>query len=125
MNTTRRFIMAAFLPILMLVGCGSNGIKTTRSEYGDKWPFTVEEGVLSCTDTGRTVGTTRMLEVTFTANGVTYGLNGTAKQNSRYSNVEAIWANDPSLPGTRKNITPIIDRGLALDGGIRATGGSS
>lgn len=116
MNRTRPFIMAAFLPILLLAGCGSNGIKITRSDYGDKWPFTVEEGVLSCRDTGRTVGTTRMVEITFTANGVTYGINGTAKGNDRYSDVDAIWATNPSCPGTRKDIGPILDRGLALGG---------
>lgn len=103
----------AFLALLFS-GCGSDGTKITSAEYGDKWPFTVNEGILSCKDTGSVVGSTRMLEVTLTANGVTYALNGTAKQNTNYANVDPIWANNPSLPGTKKDIGPIIDRGLQL-----------
>jgi hypothetical protein len=116
LNKTRLLILVVFLPILLLAGCGSSETKITRAEYGDKWPFTVDEGVLSFRDTGRTVGTTRMVEVTFTADGVTYGINGTAKGNDRYSDVDAIWANNPSCPGARKDIGPILDRGLALGG---------
>lgn len=101
---------------LLFAGCGNSGSKITRAEYGDKWPFTVDEGILSCRDTGVTVGTTRMVEVTFTANGVTYALNGTAKGNASYADVDSIWANDdrPEFAGVKKDYGPILDRGLAL-----------
>lgn len=112
-NRSLTLVLTVILAVLS-AGCGTGGVKIARTEYGDKWPFTVNEGILSCRDTGRTVGTTRMIEITFTANGVVYAVNGTAKQNRSYSNIDAIWADDPSLPGTKKNIGPIIDRGLAL-----------
>ncbi|MCE5322356.1 YebY family protein [bacterium] len=114
MRKLHLFAIATVLPVMLLTGCGSSGTKITQAEYGDKWPFTVNEGTLSCRETGRVVGTTKMVEVTFTANGITYALNGTAKQNNSYANVDSIWAKDTSLPGTKKDIGPIIDRGLAL-----------
>ncbi len=107
--------LSVLIGMVLLVGCGSTQVKITQAEYGDKWPFTVSEGVLHYRDTGVTVGTTRMIEVLFTANGVTYALNGTAKENSSYTNVDSIWAKNPSLPGIKKDIGPIIDRGLALE----------
>lgn len=87
----------------------------TRIEYGDAWPFTVDNGVLRGKPTGkRTSGGSILAEVTFTANGTTYALNGIARESQRYAEVDAVWAKDPSIPGANKSIGPIIERGLEL-----------
>jgi hypothetical protein len=84
----------------------------TRHEYGSRWPFTVSEGVLTCRDSGVTAGATEMKEVLFTADGITYALNGYAKGRRSYQDVTAIWADDPAIPGAKKDIGPIINRAL-------------
>lgn len=87
-------------------------VKITKQEYCSSWPFTVNEGVLTCKDSGITVGTTEMKEVLFTTNEVTYALNGYAKGLKKYADVRKIWADDPTMPGLKKNIGPIIERAL-------------
>lgn len=69
------------------------------------WPFTVDTGELSCEDDA----------VTFTAAGVRYALNGTAKDRG-YAAVDGIWADDPSDPGLplKVSLQSAIDRGLSL-----------
>lgn len=86
----------------------SNQVRITKDEYGDDWPFTVSEGVLEGAGSGG------LGEVLFTADGVTYAVNGTAKQTGKYVDIEKIWADDPALEGLKKNIGPIVDRGLGL-----------
>jgi hypothetical protein len=78
----------------------------TRDEFGDDWPFTVEGGVLRCEGEGG-VGA-----VIFEAEETEYGVNGVAKSQG-YADIEPIWADEPST-GAKKNIGPIIDRGLEL-----------
>jgi hypothetical protein len=84
----------------------------SRAEYGEAWPFTVEDGILA----GRARG--RMGVVTFTTGGVTYGVNGIAVADPANAKVETIWAHNPNIPGLRINIGPIIDRGLSLANGV-------
>lgn len=79
----------------------------SRESMGDKWPLTVDSGVVACD------GTSTYGAVTFTANGVTYGVNGAALQQG-LPKIDPIWSDDPSIPGTKINIGPIIDAGLAL-----------
>jgi len=50
--------------------------------------------------------------VTFKAGGDVYAVNGLAKGQG-FKDIEPIWADDPET-GSKKNIGPIIDRGLAL-----------
>lgn len=92
-----------------LTSCGgdlaSNELRISRDDFGDDWPFTVDEGILAC------VGVS---EVVFKAGGKTYAVNGMAVGTGKYAEVEEIWADNPSIPGTKKNIGPIIDRGLEL-----------
>ena len=85
-----------------------NSILITASEFGDAWPFTVDQGTLSC------IGHDDSVEVLFTVDNVTYAVNGLAKQSGRYADIRAIWADSPSRPGLKKNIQPIIKHGLAL-----------
>jgi hypothetical protein len=41
-----------------------------KTDFGDKWPFSIEKGLLVCTDN----------KIYITAEGKTYGINGIAKQ---------------------------------------------
>ncbi len=73
----------------------ANEVRISRDDYGDAWPFTVEEGVLACVD----------LKHTFTADGTTYALNGMAIQ-AGYPEIDEIWLDDPAIPGAKVSISP-------------------
>lgn len=105
------------LPLfLALAGCtefsadklSGNEVRITKQEYGGAWPFTVDEGVLACKGSGG------LGAVVFTVNGRTYGVNGIARGGKRYEDIDQIWANHPSNPGAKKNMSPITERGLKL-----------
>jgi hypothetical protein len=87
-------------------GLGTNEMSVNALMFGKDWPFTVTAGVLGC-DGDREV-------VTFRNGGKTYALNGTAVGKRRYLPVEAIWTRDRDIPGARKNIGPMIEKGLTL-----------
>src|SRR4051794_28123067 len=92
-------------------------VTITRAEYGDAWPFTVDSGVLAV----RPVNNGPLTAVTFTSGGTTYAVNGAAMGTKQYSDIATIWAADTKVPnelGLKKNIGPIIDRGLKLAQGI-------
>jgi hypothetical protein len=77
----------------------------SRAEFGDKWPLTVEAGELLCIDQA----------VVLDTGGITYAVNGTAKDRadaSGWQDIEAIWADGDA--GLKKDIGPLIERGLAL-----------
>ncbi|WP_428304981.1 NINE protein [Lacipirellula sp.] len=84
-------------------------VRITREEYGDAWPFTVNEGILSGKKFGESV------EVTFAAGASTYYLNGTAQQRGKYADLHEIWANDGEV---KKSVSPITGRGVKLASGI-------
>lgn len=49
--------------------------------------------------------------------GTDYAVNGTALTvEPDLPKIDAIWKNDPDVPGTRINIGPVIDKGLSLCG---------
>lgn len=52
----------------------------TRADYGAEWPFTVDKGILRCSDN----------EVTFSTGGTEYAVNGSAKS-AGYSPMDSIW----------------------------------
>ena len=76
--------------------------------FEDPWPFTVEEGVVRC------LGGSAVVLI---AEGTTYAINGLARgriADEGWSEVEPIWLENPSIPGTRIDIGPVIDIGLDL-----------
>ena len=77
--------------------------RVSRQQLGDEWPFTVDDGIIQA-EAG--------VSVTFKARGDVYAVNGLAKGQG-FKDIEPIWADDPET-GLKKNIGPIIDRGLAL-----------
>ena len=92
----------------------TSAVKITRAEYGEDWPFTVDEGILACEMAGG------YKTVTFTANGTTYIVNAMPKGievrgDKRYVRIlGTIWAKNPKGPGPYKAIGAIIDRGMSL-----------
>jgi hypothetical protein len=96
---------------LAIVACaGTPGAEgksesVSRADFGEDWPLTVDSGVLSCEDGGY---------VYFTADGTRYAVNGFAMTKGDAPRINTIWANDPTGLSPRKNIGPLIDRGLAL-----------
>lgn len=79
----------------------------SRESVGEDWPLTVESGIVACE------GNNGYGAVSFTADGTTYGVNGVALQQG-LPRIDPIWADDPSIPGGKLNIGPIINAGLAL-----------
>lgn len=86
----------------------SNQLRVSKQEFGNEWPFTVDEGILACYGSGG-VG-----EVVFTANGINYAVNGIASSKGNYRPKEEVWEDNPSLPGTKKSVGTMISRGLEL-----------
>ena len=86
--------------------------RTARLSKADvpkgRWPLTVSEGVVRCEGSGG-IGSV----IFRTAEGEDYGVNGTALSRG-LPGIEPIWKKDPAVPGTRINISPVLDRGLKL-----------
>ncbi len=69
--------------------------------------LSVESGTLAC-EAGA---------VTFESDGVTYAVNGLAigrAEENGWTDIDAIWVDDPSIEGLKINIGPLLDRGLEL-----------
>jgi len=106
-------IVILVAPILILCGCdesttssdASHRVRVTESEYGDKWPLTVDSGEIECIDD--------YFIVFHVTNGKTYALNGAATSRG-FPEIDPIWRDNPNLPGIKINIGPLIGRGLAL-----------
>ena len=80
----------------------------TRTQYGTKWPFTVNAGLLRC-DRGSAV--------IFIYNKTKYALSGIAKSYASrrgYRNIQFILKNHPSKYKQKTNIDSLIHDGLKL-----------
>jgi len=77
-----------------------------RADLGDKWPFTVEAGIVRCIAPRN--------EIIFIAEGTPYAVNGTAKSNPQYADIRPIWKDSPQIEGTKISLAPILNLGLSL-----------
>jgi len=84
----------------------------TSTEYGDKWPYTIPEGRLSCTS--NVVAGYQKQYITIEHAGVTYAINGSARSSGRYQPLEKIWRDNPAYPGSKIPDPGIIQKGLRL-----------
>ncbi len=80
--------------------------------YGEAWPFTFEEAHLQCYP-GKAV------VVSDAETGRSYPLNGPATSKAGQLGLEPleqVWLDNPTIPGTKVNVGPVIQEGLALCG---------
>lgn len=82
----------------------------TRDDMGDEWPLTVDFGALDCHKS--TVNGIELLSVTFRVPHMQYAVNGTAKANTPFTDIDEIWADVPGEKGMKIDIGPFLDRGL-------------
>lgn len=99
----------------------------SRSEFGAKWPFTVDHGILRAVRFNALAGSSEighLIAVLFEASdGVVYAINGMADSWAKefgWEDVHPIWAAGDGFP--KKDISPIIDAGRKLAGGMEGTG---
>lgn len=105
----------------------ADGLLITASDFGDKWPFTVNEGYVLCPDG---------VSVIFVSDDKKYALNGVADTRG-FPSINTIWRYDPDMikmqkeiaktehksleeiqkimgPPPRISISPILNAGLTL-----------
>lgn len=108
MRTVTRLLACVVVVIApcVLFGCGGSaqpkGLLVSRAQYGDRWPFTVESGYIDCDPPGAAI---------FRTDSLTYGLNGWAKSRG-FADVRPVWRDNPTAPGLKVNIGPMIDLAL-------------
>jgi hypothetical protein len=76
----------------------------SRTSFTGTWPFTVDAGVLGCT---------QPQSVTFTVAGRAYGLNASALDTGS-APADPIRAGDPKRPGRKKSLADVVAQGLTL-----------
>lgn len=99
---------------LVLVGCGTGGPPAdggppdpgyvSQTLLGDDWPLTVPDGVLRCEGASTIV---------FRSGGTDYAVNGVATA-AGHADIDPIWAAGDDGVSPKKNIAPLIERGMAL-----------
>jgi hypothetical protein len=111
--------LAVVLPLALLCACGGDdgsgndqsGAQdgaVSQADFeadGRTWPLTVESGTLACE---------RGTEIVFTADGTTYAVNGSALAAGDKPEIDAIWADNPEIPGSKVNISDLITAGQEL-----------
>lgn len=96
----RGWIMAL---VIFATACGGQAID--RSDYGADWPFTVESARIFC-DNGA---------AWISIDGAHYGLTGYAQTLRGLPPLDrSLWRNNPSIPGTKVSLSPVIADALAL-----------
>ncbi len=97
----------------------------SRDEYGDRWPLTVDEGIVECIPWSAVV---------FHARGETYAVNGLAlgrRDEEGWRDIAEIWRDNPNYfepqtiddviqlsragaTGPKVDISPVLNTGLSL-----------
>jgi len=102
--------------VALLASCsGKSDDHTVNAEkaqvLGGQWPFSVPSGTVDC----QAQGSASVVTFKPTGAGIVYALNGTAKS-AGYADPDAIWLDDPAVPGAKINISWLTDYGLAICG---------
>ena len=97
--------------MLALVGCGGEKtVPVSQTEYGAKWPFTIEKVELVCQDGPPSA-------LVKTDDGKLYALNGSARSRASQNgwlDGRSITKPNPSLPGTTMDYSEITERAMRL-----------
>ena len=99
-----RLLVPALILSLGSAAASAGSREVTRADLGEEWPLTVDAGTLECS---------RGLIYTFTADGKTWAVNGTAAARG-YADIEPIWAPNPNIPEAKIDIGPLIDLAKSL-----------
>jgi hypothetical protein len=125
---TRSLVAGGLLAVVMCSSCGGRGqtAKTLqRADFGEAWPFSVDQGTVICIPPDTSV-------VFAVAGRGTYALNGRARKlmqntNTDWKNVAEIQRDDPAffemtdlvatgMPPYKMSVAQIINVGLDLCG---------
>lgn len=116
----RRFVILCLT--MALVACSGSSDKSkadsdvkvkyvTKAEYGEKWPFTFDDGLISCIKGGVFIADGKTLvKYPLTGLSMTYMRNGMVLARP----LEEVWLPNPKNPGAKINVNPFIDEGLKL-----------
>jgi hypothetical protein len=98
------FKLSIFAVSFFLTSCsgdGPKGVVFKKADYGDKWPFSVEEIDVFCAGLAKS-------EIYFQANDKIYALNGDAqnmaenrKSAETFDTFKEVWLDDPKNPGSK------------------------
>ena len=104
-------ILITAIVVLFVLACEDGGPTISEKDYGDEWPLTVAEAELHC-DKGM---------VWVESDGFAYPVNGTAisllkdkRPELKVRALKSIWRDNPTIPGYRVSISPLIDDGLEM-----------
>ncbi len=86
------------------LSAGRRSENVSRSTFTGVWPFTVDAGVLGCT---------QPQSVTFAVAGTTYGVNSSALDTGS-APIDPIRGLDASGRGAKKSLRDVVAQGLAL-----------
>lgn len=126
-------ILVLCFSVLSTQAAARNQMTISKDQFGDKWPLSVNSGVVECLAIGNG-------SVVFEAKGKTYAVNGTAKGFAKrygFHSIEDIWLDDPKFfemaqeiaksenepvdevmksmgTPTKIDIGPVLDSGLKL-----------
>ena len=81
MKVATKTLILLVVATVSACGLAPNERRVSRDDYGDGWPFTVEEGLLSCRE---------FSSVVFTVDGTSYGVNGDARARGGFARLEPI-----------------------------------
>ena len=130
------FILLSILTFT-IISCGGNGPKVlnekaiSKEEFGDKWPLTIEKGIIQCVQYEIDGVNPELMKGVILVDGEkTYGVNGTAKSQGKvlgYEDITTILSDDVKMKEeamrlgasekdatVKMDISPILDEGLKL-----------
>ena len=105
----KRFLSLISIALtLFIVSCTNNKKDLSKSDYGQDWPFSVENGTVKCTGSE--------YHIIFVSGGETYALNEAAKTSGEYHDIEDIIRPDANYPGRKimMDLSAIEFEGLKL-----------
>lgn len=101
MKQTKFLIITTAFFLTSCFGDGPRGVVFKKADYGDKWPFSVDEIDVFCAGLAKS-------EIYFQANNKIYALNGDAqtmaenrKSAETFDTFKDVWLDDPKYPGSK------------------------